>query len=280
MARRKTLPESLHAKMELAERLAALRLELFGERGGPEMARRLGIPVRTWYNYEGGVTVPAEVVLKIIELTSVDPGWLLRGKGPKFRQSAGGDHLEGATRSTDAVGALLRAALRLLDGEASPELGGVAARLLESERAGKRRAAAPDSRRDPRRDLNRDDLIDDPRRRQTWARREWLQAQADGRCVVVADDAMAPLASLGSTVAYAREPEPAAALDGRMVAAWIHDEPVVRWFRHEENRGLLEAENPDARSPRIVIELDDPTRPAKIRRVLWIESADGRDAEG
>ena len=85
MARRKTLPESVRAKLALAERLGALRLELFGDRGGPEMARRLAIPVRTWYNYEGGVTVPAEVVLKIIELTSVEPAWLLHGKGPKFR---------------------------------------------------------------------------------------------------------------------------------------------------------------------------------------------------
>ena len=104
MARRKTLPESLRAKLELAERLAALRLELFGERGGPEMARRLGIPVRTWYNYEGGVTVPAEVVLKIIELTSVDPAWLLHGKGPRFRHPLGEGHLEGGSRPADAVG--------------------------------------------------------------------------------------------------------------------------------------------------------------------------------
>src|SRR6185437_2133567 len=88
MARRKTLPESVRAKLALAERLASLRSELFGERGGPEMARRLGIPVRTWYNYEAGVTVPAEVILKIIELTSIEPSWLLHGKGPKFRQGA------------------------------------------------------------------------------------------------------------------------------------------------------------------------------------------------
>ena len=54
MARRKTLPESVRAKLALAERLGILRSELFGDRGGPEMARRLGIPVRTWYNYEAG----------------------------------------------------------------------------------------------------------------------------------------------------------------------------------------------------------------------------------
>src|SRR3954465_4396969 len=88
MARRKTPQGLVRARLDLAGRLGALRAELFGERGGPEMARRLGIPVRTWYNYEAGGTVPAEVVLRIIELTSLEPSWLLSGKGPKFRLSA------------------------------------------------------------------------------------------------------------------------------------------------------------------------------------------------
>ena len=87
MARRKTLPESVRAKLAIGRTSAAFRSELFGDRGGPEMARRLGIPVRTWYNYEGGVTVPAEVILKIIELTSVEAVWLLHGEGPKFRNA-------------------------------------------------------------------------------------------------------------------------------------------------------------------------------------------------
>ena len=85
MARRKTLPESVRAKLALAERLAGLRSELFGERGGPEMARRLGIPVRTWYNYENGVTVPAEVLLDFLDLTRVEPRWLRSGDGPMYR---------------------------------------------------------------------------------------------------------------------------------------------------------------------------------------------------
>ena len=116
MARRKTLPESVRAKLALAERLAALRSELFGDRGGPEMARRLGIPVRTWYNYEGGVTVPAEVILKIIELTAVEAGWLLHGKD---RSSASGcrNEASAAVRPPSTVGALLRTALQLLEKE-------------------------------------------------------------------------------------------------------------------------------------------------------------------
>src|SRR5215469_326511 len=90
MARRKTLPDSVQAKYALAERLRSLRAELYGERGGPELSRRLGLPIRTWYNYESGVTVPAEVVLKIIELTSVEPMWLLHGEGPKYRTARSG----------------------------------------------------------------------------------------------------------------------------------------------------------------------------------------------
>src|SRR4051795_4593594 len=99
MARRKTLPVSVQAKFSLAERLRLLRSELYGERGGPELARRLGLPIRTWYNYESGVPVPAEVVLKIIELTSVEPIWLLHGQGPKYRQGAPGGRAAGAHKT-------------------------------------------------------------------------------------------------------------------------------------------------------------------------------------
>src|SRR5215469_9251053 len=107
MARRKTLPESVRAKLALAERLAQVRAELYGDRGGPEMARRLGIPVRTWYNYEGGVTVPAEVILKIIELTSVEASWLLHGDGPKFRTTRA-ERVGAASAPSVTIGALLR----------------------------------------------------------------------------------------------------------------------------------------------------------------------------
>lgn len=114
MARRKTLPDLVKTKYSLAERLSRLRAELFGDRGGPELARRLGIPVRTWYNYEAGVTVPAEVVLRIIELTAVEPMWLLHGKGPKFRPKPIED-FDSLPNSERSVGSLLRTALQLLE---------------------------------------------------------------------------------------------------------------------------------------------------------------------
>src|ERR1700734_1000050 len=82
MARRKNAPDLVMIKCSVAERLRELRVELFGDRGGPELARRLGLPVRTWYNYEAGVTVPAEGVLRLIEQTHVEATGLLPGGGP------------------------------------------------------------------------------------------------------------------------------------------------------------------------------------------------------
>jgi hypothetical protein len=132
----KTLPTVLRTKQLLAERITTLRIEMFGTRGGPELARRLGIPTRTWYNYEGGITVPGEIILKIIETTSVEPMWLLHGKGPKFanvRSDSGEtmpsdgmqttiafaskDDCEVLASSKIAISALLKAALRLLEGD-------------------------------------------------------------------------------------------------------------------------------------------------------------------
>jgi len=68
----------------LAERLRQVRLELFGE-GVGELACRLRIPGPSWMLYESGAAVPADVLLKFVELTSVEPIWLLRGWGPRFR---------------------------------------------------------------------------------------------------------------------------------------------------------------------------------------------------
>ncbi len=48
------------------------------------MARRLDLPVRTYYLYESGVSIPAEVLLQIIDLTGARPAWLLRGEEPRY----------------------------------------------------------------------------------------------------------------------------------------------------------------------------------------------------
>lgn len=91
MARRRTPPESVRAKWLLADRLRTIRTELFGDRGLAEFARRLGVPLRTWYSYESGVTVPAEILLSFIELTAVEPHWLMHGAGPRYTAQSSGE---------------------------------------------------------------------------------------------------------------------------------------------------------------------------------------------
>jgi hypothetical protein len=116
MARKKNPPESVRLKSQLAERLRAIRIELFGERGGPELARQLEIPNRTWYNYEIGVTVPAEILLRFLEVTSVDPHWLLHGDGPKYRTPSAAQGLAPLTSvSHPTADTLLGQVLQLLE---------------------------------------------------------------------------------------------------------------------------------------------------------------------
>jgi transcriptional regulator with XRE-family HTH domain len=65
----------------LAHRLREVRLDLYGNDGGPLLADALGVPARTWANYESGVTIPGLVLLRFIDATDVEPHWLLTGEG-------------------------------------------------------------------------------------------------------------------------------------------------------------------------------------------------------
>jgi len=95
VARKKTSNSKSFVKTQISARLRRVRMELFGEHGGPELARRLELPARTWYNYETGVTVPAEVMLSFIDQTGVNPAWLLSGDGFVYRnQIQGGDSVQ------------------------------------------------------------------------------------------------------------------------------------------------------------------------------------------
>jgi hypothetical protein len=120
MARVKISSNAARARLAIAGRLAALRTEMFGERGRTEMARRLGLPLRTWYSYEEGTSIPAEVVLRIIELSSVEPGWLLYGTGPKYRPKRA-DKADERCPTKLQVCALLKAALELLESGSTTE---------------------------------------------------------------------------------------------------------------------------------------------------------------
>jgi hypothetical protein len=72
------------AKAGLSQRVRQIREERYGINGGPLLAQDLGIPSRTWANYEQGVTIPAEIILRFLEVTGASPAWLLNGRGGKY----------------------------------------------------------------------------------------------------------------------------------------------------------------------------------------------------
>ena len=69
----------------LASRLCQVRCEMYGQNGGPLLAEALGVPARTWANFESGVTIYGTVLLRFIDVTNVEPRWLLTGEGAKYR---------------------------------------------------------------------------------------------------------------------------------------------------------------------------------------------------
>ena len=72
-------------KLNLAGRLKTVRIDLFGVHGGPLLADQLKVPFRTWVEYEEGLTIPAQTILRFIEVTNADPHWLLTGEGTHYR---------------------------------------------------------------------------------------------------------------------------------------------------------------------------------------------------
>ena len=81
---------------ELSERLRAIREDLYGEYGCQFLADALKIPLQTWLNYESGVVMPAEIVLQLIVMASVNPYWLLTGQGEMYDQSSE-DQMQGTS---------------------------------------------------------------------------------------------------------------------------------------------------------------------------------------
>jgi hypothetical protein len=69
----------------LAHRLLSVRLDRYGEHGGPLLAEALGIPTRAWVRYESGAPIPGPVLLRFIEVARVELQWLLTGEGRRYR---------------------------------------------------------------------------------------------------------------------------------------------------------------------------------------------------
>jgi hypothetical protein len=87
-------------RVDLALRIREIREELFGEHGGPFLAKLLGHPFRTWAEFEAGRTIPAWTILRFLELTHANPRWLLAGRGDKYL----GEWKPGSFKSKGSIG--------------------------------------------------------------------------------------------------------------------------------------------------------------------------------
>lgn len=268
MARCKSSPEVLRTKCELANRLKEIRIEQYGERGGPELARRLNLPIRTWYNYETGVTVPSEVLLRFIELTNVEPQWLLTGDGAKYRRSRPmTTDRQPESFPSGSVRDLLHQALSMLEqgGEGEPSPSVILPRnsgieldrptdqvLVHIEDQEPAAEGAPSSTH--------------------LMKREWLSGSKRFQCLRIQGDSMMPLLADGAVVGIAERPEPAEVLNGSLVAAKVEDQFLVRWLQIAGPVVLLRAEAPEI-EPQIVpiddLDSADGLEVLPFRRVLW-----------
>ena len=276
MARRKNAPESIRVKHGLSDRLRSLRTEFYGDRGGPDLARTLGIPVRTWYNYENGVTVPAEIILRIVELTAVEPVWLLRDEGPKFRDDVPNQAANHPARAMEGLAnspitTLLRVALERLEQKergqdlrlglpvvtrGDQNLGAVPSTADAAETTGEEPGATEPLMPGP------GDVIQGGS----------LEGRRAYKTLRVTDSSMSPIVAEGAHVAYGEPESISEQLDEKLVVAWIDGAACVRWFQHCGRFALLRAENPTAVPPTILIEVGRPEKSTLFHRVLWIST--------
>ena len=260
MARKKTSKTRVSVKRIISGRLREVRQERFGEHGGPELARRLGLPARTWYNYETGVTVPAEVLLCFLEQTGTNPIWLYSGEGPRYSRPGGDDLFASDLSPVD----LIRRGLEKLQNE---PLASCAAR-------------GPDLDRDGEPDFVRVGLVemadlahDDPPYpdcKYVLASRQWLPHPSRTVAVRLEDDAMRPILSAGSIVAVDRASTDPVALRGKLVAADAGGTPVVRWLEVGDTHLILRPNLVDAQHPMIPIARQGKAgRSPILGQVVW-----------
>ena len=267
MARKKTPKVRVNVKASLSRRLREIRQELFGEHGGPELARRLNLPARTWYNYETGVTVPAEVLLSFIDQTGANPVWLLSGDGPKYRRG----HEDAALSELTAV-ELIRRGLERLE-QAPTQVVVAAPENLPGEVLSDFAAVGVVSLGElARRTIDRAHIES-----YVMAYREWLPHPEDTYAVRLDDDAMHPILPRGSIVAVDLAMGDPRSLQGRLVAASPEGKPMVRWLDLSGRHIILRPSLASRDYPLIPVELDSGEKSVILGQVVWSWSRFGAD---
>jgi len=259
VARKKTPKVRLNIKASLSRRLREIRQELFGDHGGPELARRLNLPARTWYNYETGVTVPAEVLLSFIEQTGANPLYLVSGEGTKYRRSS-----DERLLSELSPIELIRRGLEKLE-RTTTEVVVVAPESLPAEVASEFTAVSLY----PLSQINRPLL--DPSQVEGYviSYRQWLANPSQTIGVRMPDAAMHPILPVGSIVAIDRSMTNPAQLHGRIVAASPDGVPVIRWLEVSGRHVILRPNQQSRDFPLVPVDLEDSGTAFIIGQVVW-----------
>ena len=254
VARKKTSQSRIQLKTRISDRLREIRQELFGEHGGPELARRLSLPARTWYNYETGVTVPAEILLAFLEQTGINPVWLLTGEGPRSRRG-----LEAEVIDDLPPQELIRLGLEKLERGAST-------------------TTPTEDRWDDGGDFAAVGLVepDDLANLQGPLRasgtvlifRRWLARPRSAVAMRLDDDAMAPILTMGSIVAIDRSSRQPSLLEGRIVAARVEGRAVVRWLELSGRHLILRPNRGGSGSPTLALEPPEPGADSGVGPIL------------
>lgn len=260
MARKKTPKVRLNIKASLSRRLREIRQELFGDHGGPELARRLNLPARTWYNYETGVTVPAEVLLSFIEQTGANPIYLISGEGTKYR-------LPNDERLLSELSPieLIRRGLEKLERSSTSEVVVVAPENLPAEVASEFTAVSLY----PLSQIGRPLLDASQVEGYVISYRRWLPNPSQTIGVRMSDDAMHPILPVGSIVAIDRSISDPAQLHGRIVAAIPDGVPVIRWLEVSGRHVILRPNQQSREFPLVPVDLEVSARAFLIGQVVW-----------
>jgi Peptidase S24-like len=260
VARKKTSKLRVNVKASLSRRLREVRQEIFGDHGGPELARRLGLPARTWYNYETGVTVPAEVLLGFIEQTGANPIWLLTGEGPRYRRSTD-ERLVSQLSPVE----LIRRGLEEL--ERSPgSMVVVGAENLPSDQASSFVAVALYPLNEIAADVPDRTMAEG----YVLAYRQWLPNPAETIATRLNDEAMHPILPAGSIVAIDRSITDPRKLHGQIVAARPGGVPMIRWLDLSGRHVILRPNQTSGREfPLIPVDFDEADFQLIIGQVVW-----------
>jgi len=266
LARKKTPKVRVNVKASLSRRLREIRQEIFGDHGGPELARRLGLPARTWYNYETGVTVPAEVLLGFIEQTGVNPMWLLSGDGPRYCHSRDDRLLSELTPIE-----LIRRGLEKLE-RTSSEVMIVAPENLPSDVTSEFVAIGLY----PLSEIGVAVLNPARIEGHVLAYRHWLPRPSETIGTRLTDDAMHPILPAGSIVAVDRSVTDPLKLHGQIVAVCPDGVPMIRWLDVHGRHIILRPNHGSKDYPLIPVEFDEQVSEIIIGQVVWSWSRFGQ----